>query len=63
MRRKFGFEGVMNVNRALFADLVKSLKEAADIAKGKAEPSRRFEVLPPDVKGEPKKSALPKTNP
>ena len=42
----------------LFDDLVKSLKEAADISKGKAQPSRRFVVSPPDVKAIREKTGL-----
>ena len=38
------------MEKALFDDLVQSLREAKDIAKGKAPTSRRFEVSPPDVK-------------
>ena len=33
----------------LFSDLLQSLKEANDIAEGKSEASRRFEMTPPDV--------------
>ncbi|MEO6697391.1 MAG: NadS family protein [Gammaproteobacteria bacterium] len=40
----------MKMEKTLFDDLVQSLKEAKAIAKGKAKPSRRFEVTPPDVK-------------
>ena len=41
------------MEKALFEDLVKSLKEAKAIAKGEAKASRRFEITPfnaPDVK-------------
>ena len=38
------------MEKELFEDLVQSLKEAAAIAKREAEPSRRFELTPPDVK-------------
>jgi putative transcriptional regulator len=38
------------MEKALFDDLVQSLKEAKEISKGKATASRRFEVAPPDVK-------------
>ena len=34
----------------LFTDLVESLKEAVEISKGRAEPSRRFFVSQPEVK-------------
>lgn len=32
------------MDKALFDDLAQSLKEAADIAKGKTEPLRRFDL-------------------
>jgi putative transcriptional regulator len=35
---------------SLFEDLVQSLKEAKSISTGQASASRRFEVLPPDVR-------------
>ena len=35
---------------ALFDDLVQSLKEAKAISKGEAKASRRFEIVPTDVK-------------
>lgn len=38
------------MEKALFDDLVQSLKEARDISRGQAKASRRFEVVPPDVK-------------
>jgi DNA-binding transcriptional regulator YiaG len=38
------------MEKALFDDLVQSLKEAKDISKGKAKASRRFEIKSPDVK-------------
>ena len=38
------------MEKALFDDLVQSIKEAGDISKGKVKPSRRFELTPPDVK-------------
>jgi putative transcriptional regulator len=43
-------EGVMIMEKALFADLVQSLKEASAIVQGAAPPSRRFEVTRTDVK-------------
>jgi hypothetical protein len=33
----------------LFSELLQSLKEANDIAEGKSEASRRFEITLPDV--------------
>lgn len=42
----------------LFDDLVQSLKEAKDISKGKATPSRRFDVAAPDVKAVREKTGL-----
>jgi hypothetical protein len=36
------------MDKAQFDDLAQSLKEAADIAKSKAEPSRRYDV-PDDI--------------
>lgn len=38
------------MDKALFAELVGSLQEAKAIAKGRAKPSRRFEVSVPDAK-------------
>ncbi|HEY4081562.1 MAG TPA: NadS family protein [Burkholderiaceae bacterium] len=38
------------MDKALFADLVGSLQEAQAIAKGRAKPSRRFELSMPDAK-------------
>jgi DNA-binding transcriptional regulator YiaG len=38
------------MDKTLFAELVGSLKEAKAIAKGRAKPSRHFEVLAPDAK-------------
>lgn len=46
------------MEKTLFDDLAQSLKEATEIAKGKAEPSRRFEVAPPDVKAAREKIGL-----
>ncbi|MBI3375105.1 MAG: transcriptional regulator [Betaproteobacteria bacterium] len=40
----------MTLGKALFDDLVGSLKEAKNIASGKAKASRRFKVSAPDVK-------------
>jgi putative transcriptional regulator len=40
----------MPVNKALFHDLLQSLKEAKAISQGKLNPSRRFVVSPADVK-------------
>jgi len=42
----------------LFDDLVQSLKEAKDISKGKALPSRRFDIVPTDVKAVREKIGL-----
>ena len=39
------------MEKALFADLVTSLKEVAAISKGKARPSRQFKVATTNVKG------------
>ena len=39
------------MEKALFADLVTSLKEAAALSKGKARPSRQFKVEAANVKG------------
>jgi putative transcriptional regulator len=38
------------VEKTLFNDLMQSLKEAKAISQGELEPSRRFIVLPADVK-------------
>ena len=38
------------MDKALFEDLLGSLKEAKAISKGKATPSRRFEITTPDAK-------------
>ena len=38
------------MDKTLFEELVGSLKEAKAIAKGRAKPSRRFEVTAPDAK-------------
>ncbi|MCK6431910.1 MAG: helix-turn-helix domain-containing protein [Burkholderiaceae bacterium] len=38
------------MDKTLFDDLVGSLKEAKAIAKGRAKPSRRFELIAPDAK-------------
>jgi len=40
----------MTMEEQLFADLVESIKEAVEISKGRAEPSRRFYVSHPEVK-------------
>lgn len=48
----------MTMEKALFDDLVQSLKEAQAIAKGEAEASRRFEVAAPDVKAVREKIGL-----
>jgi putative transcriptional regulator len=40
----------MTMEEKLFADLVESLKEAVEISKGQAGPSRRFLVSQPEVK-------------
>ncbi len=40
----------MTMDKDLFNDLVQSLKEAGDIAKGVSEPSRRFDIMPTDVR-------------
>jgi putative transcriptional regulator len=40
----------MTTDKALFADLIQSLKEASSIAKGAVPASRRFEVTPTDIK-------------
>ena len=46
------------MEKTLFDDLVQSLKEAKEISKGKAAPSRRFEIAPPDVKAVREKTGL-----
>ena len=38
------------MEKALFDDLVQSLKEAKNISKGKAKASRRFDISAPDVR-------------
>ncbi len=38
------------MEQALFDDLLQSLKEAKEIARGEAPASRRIKVTPPDVK-------------
>lgn len=38
------------MEKELFQDLVESLSEAVEIAKGRREASHRFHVAPPDVK-------------
>lgn len=38
------------MDKALFDDLLQSLKEASAIAKGKAKAARRFELASPDVR-------------
>ena len=38
------------MDKTLFDDLLQSLQEAGAIARGTATPSRRFEVVVPDVK-------------
>jgi DNA-binding transcriptional regulator YiaG len=40
----------MTMDKTLFEDLLGSLKEAKAISKGKAAPSRRFEIKAPDAK-------------
>lgn len=46
------------MEKSLFDDLLQSLKEAKDIAHGKALASRRFEVVSPDVKAAREKIGL-----
>ena len=46
------------MEKTLFDDLVRSLKEAKAIAKDKVPASRRFEVAPPDVKAVREKIGL-----
>ena len=48
----------MNMENALFDDLVQSLKEAKNIAKGTAKPSRSFKLEAPDVKAVREKIGL-----
>lgn len=43
---------------ALFDDLLQSLKEAKDIAQGKAKASRRTTIVPPDAKAVREKIGL-----
>ena len=38
------------MNKKTFAELTASIKEAGEIKRGKAKPSRRFEVTPPNVR-------------
>ena len=38
------------MNKNAFAELTASIKEAGEIKRGKAKPSRRFEVTPPTVR-------------
>jgi len=40
----------MSMENLLFDDLVQSLKEAKAISKGEVRASRRFEIMPTDVK-------------
>lgn len=46
------------MEKTLFDDLVQSLKEAKSISKGRAKASRKFEVMPPDVKAVREKTGL-----
>jgi len=46
------------MDKALFNELRQSLEEAKAIAKGKAQPSRRFIVQPPDVKAVRERTGL-----
>lgn len=46
------------MNPDLFNDLTQSLQEAVAIAKGEAEPSRRFVLETPDVKAVREKTGL-----
>jgi putative transcriptional regulator len=46
------------MDKALFNDLVQSLREAKAIAAGEAVPSRRCEVPPPDVKAVRERTGL-----
>ena len=38
------------MNKAVFAELAESIKEAGAIKRGEAKPSRRFEIKPPNVR-------------
>ena len=38
------------MNKNAFAELTASIKEAGEIKRGKAKPSRRFDVTPPNVR-------------
>ena len=49
------------VDKTLFEDLVQSLQEAKAIARGEAEPSRRFVVKRMDVKAIREKTGLSQT--
>ena len=46
------------MDKTLFEDLVQSLQEAKAIARGEAEPSRRFVVKRMDVKASREKTGL-----
>jgi putative transcriptional regulator len=46
------------MDKALFDDLVQSLKEASAITKGQAQPSRRFTVSAPDAKATREQTGL-----
>jgi len=46
------------MDKTLFEELVGSLKEAKAIAKGRAKPSRRFEVTAPDAKAVKEQTGL-----
>ena len=46
------------MDKALFNDLTASLKEAADIAKGRERPSRSFWLTGPDVKAVRERTGL-----
>lgn len=50
------------MEKALFDDLLQSLKEAKAISKGKAKAPRRFEVAPIDVKFGKEKIEIPHDN-
>jgi putative transcriptional regulator len=41
----------MEMKDEMFNDLLRSAQEADDIIKGKAKPSRTFEISAPDIKG------------
>ncbi|MDP8213314.1 MAG: NadS family protein [Candidatus Zapsychrus exili] len=43
------------MKEALFNDLIKSIKEAREIADGKKKPSRKFKIKPVDIKSIRKK--------